>query len=113
MLWNTNRARSVSLLKLELQVEVDKVFVAAFLFARQQSRVPAVLNEWLFGAPIFHASLPTKSRNRYEVTDRCAGKYCALGAAVHTHRPARLEGARRDFYRSPQRKKLRHIVHAA
>ena len=45
---------SVSLLKLELQVEVDTVFNVAFLFARQQSRVPAALNEWLFGAPILH-----------------------------------------------------------
>jgi hypothetical protein len=115
VLWNTDRERSVSLLELQLQAEVDKFFAAAFLFARQQGRLPAALNEWLFGAPIFHARLPTTSRNRYEVVNRCAGKYCVRLEQLFmcTRRKARLVDERRGFYCIPQREKLRYMEHTA
>jgi hypothetical protein len=107
VLWSTNRARSVSLLKLELQVEVDKVFVAAFLFARQQSPVPAALNEWLFGAPILHVRCrPPRATATPASTARLEQQFMRIGQRGP-------EGARRGFYRSPQREKLRYMEHTA
>jgi len=115
MLWNTSRARPVSLLELELQAEVDKFFAAAFLFARQQGGVPAALNKWLFGAPIFYESLLPTSRNRYEVANRYAGKFCARleQQYMRTGQKAGLLNELRRFYRIPQREKLRYIEHTA
>jgi hypothetical protein len=59
--------------------------------------------------------LPTTSRNRYEVVNRCAGKYCARleQLFMRTGQKAGLVDERRGFYRIPQREKLRYMEHTA
>jgi len=47
--WNAAHQRSISLLELEMQAEVDKYVSAAFLFGQQASgRIPGGLCRWLW-----------------------------------------------------------------
>lgn len=104
--------RSVSLVELELQAEIDKYVCTLVLLTRQAGAgVPARLHAWLFDRPAFDEALDVQGLERYRRANRYAGRYCR-------HLNIRFLGARRDsglmtelrrFYRLPGHRKMRHI----
>jgi hypothetical protein len=104
--------RSVSLLELELQAEIDKYVTTLFLLSRQAGAgVPARLHAWLFDRPDFDASLDGECLERYRRANRYAGRYCRhLNHRFFSTRHGRgLMAELRRFYRLPQHRKIRHI----
>ncbi|MGH8496315.1 MAG: hypothetical protein ACREVN_09285 [Gammaproteobacteria bacterium] len=104
--------RSVSLLELELQAEVDKYVATLFLLGRQVgAAVPATLHSWLFERPSFDASLDGEGLERYRRANRYAGRYCRHlnSRFLGVRRRSGLMAELRRFYRLPQHRKMRHI----
>ena len=107
--WNAQLEKSVTLLEMELQAEVDKYVVTTLLLLRQGQRQPRGLHHWLFEMPRLDERLDAEELDRYRRANRYAGKYCrkldpALAAAD--------EGTRselRRFYRLSQASKIEHI----
>lgn len=78
LVWNAGHRRSVSLMELEMQAEIDKYVSTAFLFSQQDSgRVPSNLYRWLFDKPVFDSSLDRASLERYRDANYYASQYCA------------------------------------
>lgn len=107
--WNAEHRRSVSLLELEMQAEVDKYVSAAFLFGQQASgRVPGGLCRWLFEDPVFDASLDRSSLERYRDANYYARKYCARLEERYLRRSGNvgLMNDLRRFYRLTHHHKI-------
>jgi hypothetical protein len=109
--WNAQVEKSVTLLEMELQAEVDKYVATTLLLLRQGQRQPRGLHHWLFEMPRLDERLEGDELDRYRRANRYAGKYCrrlapaiARGAADDATR-AEL----RRFYRLSQVSKLAHI----
>src|SRR5215471_495518 len=109
--WNAQIEKSVTLLEMELQAEVDKYVATNLLLLRQGQRQPRGLHHWLFEMPRLDERLDAEELDRYRRANRYAGKYCrklepamARGAADETVR-AEL----RRFYRFSQPSKIAHI----
>ncbi len=114
--WRAAAGRTVSLLELELQAEVDKYVCTAVLAAGQSSgRVPRELHHSLFERPHLDPALAQFEAERYRVANRYAGKYCLRLARgfLGRRRKRGLLAEIRSFYRLGQRDKLRHIDHGA
>lgn len=113
--WNAAVEKSVTLLEMELQAEVDKFIATALLLHRQGERLPASLHHWLFELPRFDSSLSDAELDRYARANHLAGKYCLkLGAQLA--RGAADDDLMRElrhFYRLPQPGKLEHIAASA
>ncbi|MBA3562522.1 MAG: hypothetical protein H0W33_00640 [Gammaproteobacteria bacterium] len=104
--------RSVSLLELELQAEVDKYIASLFLLSRPVGAgVPVRLHAWLFEQPSFDASLDGEGLERYRQANRYAGRYCRHlnSRFLGPRRASGLMSELRRFYRLPQHRKMRHI----
>lgn len=109
--WNAALEKSVTLMEMELQAEVDKFVGTALLLRRQGSVLPRGLHRWLFELPRFDDRLDPEELDRYRAANRYAGKYCLqlakrLAGDVD---PAALEEELRYFYRLPQPAKIQHI----
>lgn len=77
LIWNASYERTVSLMELEMQAEIDKYVSTAFLFGQQDSgRIPPSLHSWLFEQPDYDSSLDRESLERYRDANYYAGKYC-------------------------------------
>ncbi|MCK7580758.1 MAG: hypothetical protein MZV65_37405 [Chromatiales bacterium] len=104
--------RSVSLLELELQAEIDKFMLAAFLSARAASgRVPAGLHRLLFDAPVFDPALNAELAERYRAANAYARRYCGWLQRRYLARrgdPGIMSELRR-FYRLGHHGKLARI----
>jgi hypothetical protein len=108
LVWSAQQDRSVTLLELELQAEIDK-FVATTLLALDQQDYEFVrrLHHWLFDEVTFHTSLNDDQRQRYEIANDYAGRFC--------HRVFSRIGAEsgfaelRLFYRLTQAEKIGYI----
>ena len=108
LVWSAQQDRSVTLLELELQAEIDK-FVATTLLALDQQDYEFLrrLHHWLFDEVTFHESLSDDERQRYEIANDYAGRFC--------HRVfARIGDASgfaelRHFYRLTQAEKIGYI----
>ena len=112
LLWNVGHCRSVSLMELELQAEVDKFVAASALYASQRGgSVPPGLGGQLFDGQCFDQSLSEESLDRYEKANRYAGRYCRqLEVNFLSHRSrGGLVNELRRFYRLTRAQKLRHI----
>lgn len=115
LMWSLSRARSVSLLELELQAEVDKYASAVALFTRQrQGRFPEALHSRLFHAVSFLPALDDISRQRYEEANRHAARYCR-SLEERFLRPRRLRPERwlaelRRFFRCAHQEKIRQLA---
>lgn len=111
VLWKSAHARSVTLLELELQAEVDKYFTAALLLTRQCGRLPEGLVERLFGDPTYLSSLTPRARERYELANRYAAKLCVKleKRYLRGNAPQAAVQALRRFYRLSSADKLRFI----
>ncbi len=109
--WNAQREKSVTMLEMELQAEVDKYLATALLLLRQGQRPPRRLHHWLFEMPRLDERLDGDELDRYRRANRWAGKYChRLSSAIASGAPDEATRAElRRFYRLSQTSKIEHI----
>ena len=108
--WRAVRDRSVSLLELELQAEIDK-FVATTLLAMSQGRKNLLkcLHGWLFDEIRFRDDLDCEQVERYRAANDYAARFChSLKDRLISHDDGVLPELRR-FYRLPMTDKVSHI----
>jgi hypothetical protein len=116
--WNAGHDKSVSLLELEMQAEIDK-YVASYWLMRRQfpDRFPAELLGLLFQRTRIDPRLARGRQSMYREASRYAEKFCR-------RLEASLRGARRDsegevlarlrrFYRLTNAQKVEHIERTA
>ena len=113
--WSAVRERSVSLLELELQAEVDKYASALRLtLAQRDGCFPPELFHRLFERTGFLPHLTQVERCRYEEAHRFAARFCRrLEERFLRRRRARPEAMLaelRKFYRLGRHAKLRHAA---
>ncbi|HTE42712.1 MAG TPA: hypothetical protein VK629_17965 [Steroidobacteraceae bacterium] len=109
--WRATRQRSVTLLELELQAEVDKYAAAMqLLTAQQEGRYPHALHERLFDRVQYRDDLDAESLTRYRNANRWAARFCRqLDERFLRRRRCRPDawlGELRRFYRLNAREKL-------
>jgi hypothetical protein len=110
VVWKASQDRSVSLLELELQAEIDK-FVGTTLLALGQGRTEMLdhLHGWLFDEVSFHARLDAAQLARYRAANDYAARFChALRRRIVDDGDAVLSELRR-FFRLPMTDKISHI----
>lgn len=109
--WNAAREKSVTLLEMELQAEVDKFIATSLLLQRQGEPLPRGLHQWLFELPKLDARLADEERERYREANRYAGRYCARLIPVLERgiEAEELKRELREFYRLPQAAKIARI----
>jgi hypothetical protein len=112
--WNAGHDKSVSLLELELQAEIDK-YVASYWLLRQQfpERFPAELMRLLFERTRIDPELAAGRAEIYRAASHYAEKFCrrlerSLRESGQTPGPAVLAELRR-FYRLTDTRKRAHI----
>jgi hypothetical protein len=112
--WNTEFDRPVTLLELELQAEVDKYVLAAWLLRDQNAgRFPVELHRALFERARIDLSSAQERAGMYHTASRYAARFCRRVAALLERR---RRAATRDvlaelrrFYRLGSLRKLAHI----
>ncbi|MEJ2395381.1 MAG: hypothetical protein P8Z77_11525 [Candidatus Thiodiazotropha sp.] len=110
--WNAHYERSVTLLEMEMQAEVDKYILAAFLFGSQMDgRVPNALYRDLFKYVHFDERLSNTELHRYRNANYFAGRFCSHIEREYLRPGARqgLVNALRRFYRLGQHRKIETI----
>jgi hypothetical protein len=108
--WRASRDRSVTLLELELQAEVDK-FVSTMQLAREErdTKLMNGLHGRLFDNARFHAHLSHRQLERYRAASEYAARFCrALGPRLRQRGGDVLPELRR-FYRMSLGDKISHI----
>ncbi len=115
LMWSVSRGRTVSLLELELQAEVDKYASALTLLLQQRDGAfPRELHARLFSAVSFLPQDDPSVRRRYEEASRHAARFCrALDERYLISRRRRPEawlGAMRRFFRSGHHEKIRALA---
>lgn len=108
--WNASCDKSVTLLELELQAEIDK-FVSTWLLAQQQQRPELAdrLHQWLFDGVSFREDMTSEQHERYRTANDYAARFCArLRKRLSGDNAGSLDELRR-FYRLTQSGKLSHI----
>jgi hypothetical protein len=104
------RDKSVTLLELEMQAEVDK-YVSAWLLALDQEdyALAARLHGWLFDDVSFHPDLDREQRERYRAASNYAARFChGISRRLLEGNAGGLEELR-HFYRLTQTHKIGHI----
>lgn len=112
LLWNASFDRSVTLLEMEMQAEIDKFVMLIFCLEKQQKRIPAGrLRRILFETVRFHQQLDESERRRYQDASNFAEKYCWKLETDYLARRSRQQmlSELRQFYRLTQADKLRRI----
>jgi hypothetical protein len=110
LVWSARQDKSVTLLELEMQAEVDK-FVSTWTMALQQddAELAGRMHGWLFDDVSFNPKLSDAQCERYQAANDYAARFC------HGLRERMLQnndkGLRelRHFYRLTQRDKISHI----
>ena len=106
--WCAGRDKTVTLLELELQAEIDK-FVATALLARKQEDFSLLrnLHRLLFDDIDYEPTLSRKARERYEIANSYAARFCRqlIDRVSRDHGNEQL----RDFYRLTQAEKISYI----
>lgn len=108
--WSATRDRSVTLLELEMQAEVDK-FVSTWLLALSQDGCDFAhqLHSWLFEKVSFNPDLTEDQLQRYRMANDFAARFChGLKRRMQQNRRAGMRELRR-FYRLSQSEKISHI----
>ncbi|MGH8247978.1 MAG: hypothetical protein ACREUU_16270 [Gammaproteobacteria bacterium] len=110
--WNATHDRSVTLLEMELQAEVDKFVVLSRYFEEHAETSPGGrLMRMLFQSVCFAPGLGEAEQRRYRRANRYAEQYCRrleAGFLKSGNRKELLNDLRR-FYRLPQREKIAYI----
>jgi hypothetical protein len=112
--WNTGHDKPVTLLELELQAEVDKYVLCAWLLREQgQGRFPRELHRALFERARVDPVAAAGRIGLYHTASNYAARFCQRVAAMLSRQ---RRGASRDllaelrrFYRWGNVRKLRHI----
>jgi len=109
--WNATVEKSVTLLEMELQAEVDKFIGTTLLLRQQGETAPPDLHHRLFELPQFDARLSDDELTRYQDANHYAAKYCLKLAPQLSRWSAGSELNKElcQFYRLSQPAKLRHI----
>ncbi|HET9865303.1 MAG TPA: hypothetical protein VFP37_17815 [Steroidobacteraceae bacterium] len=112
--WNAGFDKPVTLLELELQAEVDKYVLGAWLLRAQGAgRFPRELHRALFERARVDPLAAAERARLYHTASSYAGRFCrrvAAGLARGTRGATReLMAELRRFYRWGNAKKLRHI----
>lgn len=115
LIWSLARGRSVSLLELELQAEVDKYATALALLTQQRSGVfPGALHARMFNGVSFLPQLDDASRRRYEEANRHAARYCRALDQRYLHprrqQPEKWLAELRRFFRCGHQEKIRQLA---
>lgn len=108
--WKAASDRTLSLLELELQGEIDK-FVTTTLIATQQTdqRLLRHLHGWLFDNVSFRDELSDEQVGRYRDANDYAARYCyGLQQQLRQDERGALDKLR-DFYRLQTGDKISHI----
>jgi len=111
IVWRAQKNRSVSLLELEMQAEIDKYVSTFFLALGQEDSALAVkLHGWLFDRVRFNPNLTDEQRERYATANSFAARFChgLRRRLSRDHREVLSE--LRHFYRLSQRDKISHII---
>lgn len=113
--WSLARGRSVSLLELELQAEVDKYATAVALLTQQRNgSLPGSLHARLFHAVSFLPQLDAESRRRYQEANRHAARFCRSleerFLRARTRRPELWLAELRRFFRRGHQEKIRQLA---
>lgn len=112
LIWNASFDRSVTLLEMELQAEIDKFVMLGLCLERQNKKIaPGQLRQVLFETASFHKELNESERQRYRDASFFAEKYCwqlESNFLTNQRRPQLLQELR-QFYRLTQADKLRRI----
>ena len=110
VVWRASRDRSMSLLELELQAEIDK-FVSTMQLASEQRDGDMLngLHGRLFDNPRFRKELDEEQFERYRAASEYAARFCqGLRRRLLQQHDSTLKELRR-FYRLPLRDKISHI----
>jgi len=110
VVWKAMQDRTVTLLELELQGEIDK-YVGTMLLAMDQSDKTLLhnLHGWLFDNVRYHDELDDEQRDRYQSANDYAARYCY---GLRQQLIDEDEGALaklRHFYRLQLSDKISHI----
>lgn len=110
MVWKASHDRSVSLLELELQAEIDK-FVATMQLAIEQrdSHLLNRLHTWLFDEVSFDAGLDGEQLDRYRAANEYAARFCRGLRERLIADDVQAISELRQFYRLPLTDKISHI----
>ena len=106
--WRAGFERELTQLELELQAEIDK-FIGLVALNRNTGRSSrADLCSWLFDRVTFEDGLDNRERERYEVANFYAGRYCRQlnSRYLRAQDGAGLTRELRRFYRQGQHGKL-------
>lgn len=108
--YSAQHDKSVTLLELEMQAEVDKFISAWRLALAQEDRELATrLHGWLFDDVSFHPDLDREQRERYRAANDYAGRFChRLSRRLQDGSEAGIDELR-HFYRLTQSRKIGHI----
>jgi len=104
--------RPVTQLELEWQAEVDKYLAARLLRWRIDcGPLPAVVRQALFERFALDRALNSEQRDRYQMANRCAMRYCDFleRSFIAERRFASLLRELRSFFRAPQSGRLHRV----
>ena len=115
--WNAGFDKPVTLLELELQAEIDKYVLCAWLLREQGGRFPHELHRALFERVRVDPEAAAERAGLYRTASCYAARFCrrvAAGLARETRGATReLLAELRRFYRWGNARKLRHIEQLA
>ena len=110
--WNAVHNRSVTLMEMELQAEVDKFIIMMQYLDQQTNHMePGRLRRLLFGSTRFHENLDFEKSRRYRDASFYAEKYCCTleERFCHNMNSSGLLKELRRFYRLGKTGKIKHI----
>ena len=111
LVWYASHNRSVTLLEMELQAEIDKYLMLRGVHAGVAGSSVDGLLQRLFQNVIFHADLGAQELTRYQDANHLAERYCRRLEQRFFRGGSRAELLRelRGFYRLSRSDKLHHI----
>ena len=113
LIHNATHTRAISLFELELQAEVDKYIVSAFLLGQQgKETMPESLHFHLYRNVDFDQQLESQELRRYVQANELASRFASFIARCINRgiaSPTIINTLRR-FYRLPQQQKIRSIL---
>ncbi|HUQ09172.1 MAG TPA: hypothetical protein VM146_02570 [Steroidobacteraceae bacterium] len=111
--WSSGFDKPVTLLELELQAEVDKYVLAAWLLSAQNGRFPRELHRALFDRTRVDPVAAAGREGLYRTASRYAARFCRrMAALLERRRRGPMHEALaelRRFYRLGSLRKLAHI----
>jgi hypothetical protein len=108
--WSARQDKSVTLLELEMQAEVDK-FVGTWLLALDQKdfEFASCVHRWLFDDVSFNPQLRPEQHERYRAANDYAARFChGISQRLDRDSATGLDELR-HFYRLSQQAKISHI----